>query len=289
MHTFTAHTRTHRISPGIKAESTVRVGCLVMAKKAKKQLASDISGILPLYYQVYYLLRKELLGHMHAYGKALPNEVDLSRRFRVARVTIRRALAKLEKEKLITRRRGRHGGTFPVEMTEKPKATASINGLQYQIPQDIEARHDVLSMETVTLPADLAERWGEKPKAKAVRIRRRLVLDDEPIAVVETFAPLKFKPLLKKAKLLRGMILTLLAKAVPSSADQVITVVRGDKDITKLLGVPANSHVVRVTMTVRDAQGEIIETLDGKYRLETFVHQLALFPVSNADTPWQAA
>jgi len=74
---------------------------------------------------------------------------------------------------------------------------------------------------------------------------------------------------------------------VPSSADQTITVVRGDREITKLLGVPAKSHVVRVTMTVRDEQGEIIETLDGKYRLESFVHQLALFPAGNPDTPWQ--
>lgn len=289
MHTFTARSHAHRIARGSRLKHVVRAGSVGMPKTAKKQLDSGVNGILPLYYQVYYLLRKELLGHVHPAGKALPNEVDLSRRFRVARVTIRRALAKLEKEKLITRRRGRHGGTFPVETTEKPRATASINGLQYQIPQNIDARHEVLSMETVPLPADLAERWGEKPKIKVLRIRRRLVLDDQPIAVVETFAPMKFKPLLKKAKLLRGMILTLLPKAVPSSADQVITVVRGDREITRLLGVAANALVVRITMTVRDAQGDIIETLDGKYRAETFVHQLALFPVGNADSPWQSA
>jgi len=202
MHTFTARHRNHRIARGSRLKQTIRVGSVGTPKKAKQQ-DSEINGILPLYYQVYYLLRKELLGQVHPYGKALPNEVDLSRRYRVARVTIRRALAKLEKEKLITRRRGRHGGTFPVETMEKPRATASINGLQYQIPKNIEARHEVLSMETVPLPADIAERWGEKPKIKVLRIRRRLVLDDQPIAVVETFAPMKFKALLKKAKLLR--------------------------------------------------------------------------------------
>lgn len=260
-----------------------------MAGKTRATLDPGSGGILPLYYQVYYLLRKELLAHVHPQGKALPNEVDLSRRFRVARVTIRRALAKLEQEKLIVRRRGRHGGTFPLELKEAPRASASISGLQYQIPQNIEARHEVLAVETVPMPADLAERWGEKTKGKVVRIRRRLVLGDEPTAVVETYAPLKYRALLLKAKLLRGMILTLLSRVVPSSADQTITVVRGERDITRLLGVPANSHVVRVTMTVRDAQGEVIETLDGKYRLESFVHQLALFPVASAEAPWKTA
>lgn len=260
-----------------------------MPGKPKRTLDSGFGGILPLYYQVYYLLRKELLGHVHPLGQALPNEVNLSRRFRVARVTIRRALAKLEREKLIVRRRGRHGGTFPVEIAETPRASASISGLQYQIPQNLEAKHEVLAVETVPMPADVAERWGETRKGKVVRIRRRLVLGDEPIAVVETYAALKYWPRLRKAKQLRGMILTLLARVVPSSADQTITVVTGERDITRLLGVPAQSPVVRVTMTVRDAQGQVIETLDGKYRLERFRHQLALFPAASPEAPWQMA
>src|SRR5580692_12016956 len=63
--------------------------------------------------QVYLLLRDRIAsGHLDD-GGALPGEQALAAEHSVSRVTVRRALAGLEREGLIDRRRG--SGTFVIE------------------------------------------------------------------------------------------------------------------------------------------------------------------------------
>ncbi len=58
------------------------------------------------YHQLYTLLVAALGDGLFTPGSALPTESELMERFRVSRNTVRRALARLEEEKRIVRRRG---------------------------------------------------------------------------------------------------------------------------------------------------------------------------------------
>src|SRR3954462_10330977 len=53
----------------------------------------------------YLILRDRILSNALAPGARLPTEVDLARFHQVSRVTVRRALAELARERLIERRR----------------------------------------------------------------------------------------------------------------------------------------------------------------------------------------
>ncbi|QJT11162.1 phosphonate metabolism transcriptional regulator PhnF [Oceanidesulfovibrio marinus] len=62
---------------------------------------------LPLWRQVHGILLKEIKGGVYRPGESLPSESSLSRRFRVARHTIRRALKSLQDEGVVCTKRGR--------------------------------------------------------------------------------------------------------------------------------------------------------------------------------------
>jgi len=69
------------------------------------------------YLQLYTLLARELaLGGLKP-NRPLPSEPELVDRYRVSRTTVRRALAQLEREGRIVRRRG--SGTFARGTKEK--------------------------------------------------------------------------------------------------------------------------------------------------------------------------
>ena len=63
---------------------------------------------VPLYHQIYLVLRDKIVTGMWPDGRRLPNEDDLSAQFGVSRITVRRALDDLSTEGLVQRRRGRH-------------------------------------------------------------------------------------------------------------------------------------------------------------------------------------
>src|ERR1700687_3544917 len=68
--------------------------------------------------QVYLVLRDRIAGGRLDGGGSLPAEQALAAEYGVSRVTIRRALAELEQEGLISRRRG--AGTFVLGAGAKP-------------------------------------------------------------------------------------------------------------------------------------------------------------------------
>lgn len=76
----------------------------------------DPNNPLPLYYQVYASLREQInLGEIRA-GEPLPPERQLAQDYGVSRITIIKALDKLEQDGLIERQQGR--GTFVMDLLE---------------------------------------------------------------------------------------------------------------------------------------------------------------------------
>jgi GntR family transcriptional regulator len=69
----------------------------------------------PLYLQVCELLTGQIANRTWQPNAALPNEVDLARELGVSPGTVRKALEKLEADRLVVRRQGR--GTFVVDQT----------------------------------------------------------------------------------------------------------------------------------------------------------------------------
>lgn len=64
-------------------------------------------GPIPLYHQLYQLLKRRILSGTLAYGAKLPTEAELAEGFGVSRVTAKRVMDLLVADDLIKRQRGR--------------------------------------------------------------------------------------------------------------------------------------------------------------------------------------
>ncbi len=65
---------------------------------------------IPRYYEIFDYLQKQLRRNQYLPGKRLPSEKEMGETFGVSRITVRSALAELERRGLVTRQRGR--GTY---------------------------------------------------------------------------------------------------------------------------------------------------------------------------------
>jgi DNA-binding FadR family transcriptional regulator len=70
-------------------------------------------GDRPLYHQLADLLRDQIRDGVYPAGLSLPSEVEITERYEVNRPTVRKAMAILREEGLITTRRGERSAVRP--------------------------------------------------------------------------------------------------------------------------------------------------------------------------------
>jgi len=113
-------------------------------------------------------LRRQLVLRVVAPADALPPERELARMFAVGRATVQRAIADLEAEGLVERRRGRTGGTFARETPGGQRGLGRILG---------EVRRNRALLEEA-----LAFRLDIEPSAAGLAARERKEVDVTRIA-----------------------------------------------------------------------------------------------------------
>src|SRR5580658_6024146 len=79
---------------------------------------------VPLYHQIYLLLRDEITSGQRPYGTLVPTEQELSRIYGVSRITTRRALDELAQNLLVARKR--RVGTRVIFKPPSPPIEASL-------------------------------------------------------------------------------------------------------------------------------------------------------------------
>src|SRR5436305_7531124 len=140
----------------------------------------------PAHAQIEEWLEGAIAGGRLAPGDRLPPERELAGRLRVSRMTLRQALASLERRGLLARRVGREGGTF----VDEPKLElAGLSALSDQLRGlGLAAGARVLSAhERAATPAERTalSPGGSEPRSqrRVYEIRRVRLADGEPIAL----------------------------------------------------------------------------------------------------------
>lgn len=134
----------------------------------------------PLYRQLARLVRSAIAEEVLPEGAALPAERDLAVDYGVSRITVRKALAELVEEGLLTRRRG--AGTVVARRIEKSFARIS------SFSEDMAARGRVPSSSWIARAAGLvtpgeAMQLGLSPGAPVLRFHRLRHADEAPMAL----------------------------------------------------------------------------------------------------------
>jgi GntR family transcriptional regulator len=233
---------------------------------------------VPLYHQVYLVLRQRLLDGTYPQGEPLPGEIDLTRAFSVSRITVRRALQELADEGLVARHAGR--GTFPTEGVER-QATISgnLSGLlENLLFMGLKTQVQLLDLQYGPPPAHIAARFaadGTLEVQRAVRVRSS---DGIPFSYLTTYVPAAIGRTFTAGELSSQPLLALLERAgiQVTSAEQTVAAAAADTAVADALGVPPGTALLKIVRLVRDERERLVECLEALYRPDRYTYRMEL-------------
>lgn len=233
--------------------------------------------------QVYLVLRDRIAGGRLDDQGTLPAEQALAAEYGVSRVTVRRALAELEREGLISRRRG--AGTFVLGAGgAKPIVTDFSDVLANLVAMGRETAVRLLAFGYREPPAAIARVLklvaGEQTQF-SVRVR---LIDGQPFSYLTTHVPERIGVTYSEAELAARPLLSLLERSGVriERATQDVTAVLASPDVAAALDVDVGSALLGMTRTVFAADGRGVEHLSALYRPDRYALRMEMVRTEDA-------
>jgi GntR family transcriptional regulator len=224
------------------------------------------------------LLRQHLVDvidqGMEPHSK-LPPERELATEFDVSRLTVRRALDRLEQEGLVYRVQG--SGTF----VAAPRITKSVELTSFS--EDMRSRglepgSQLLVSETVAAGARLGAKLQVSPAHEVLHFRRARTADGEPMCVEDSYLnPDRFPGLLQNIgnESLYRIMETDYGTRIEWAEQSIHASVLTQADAA-ILHAPAFSPAFFVTRTSFDAVDRPIEYAESTYRGDRYHYELRI-------------
>jgi GntR family transcriptional regulator len=235
--------------------------------------------------QVYLVLRDRIISGAADYGSRLPTENELAEFHGVSRVTVRRALGELERERLIERRRS--AGTRVIYRSSPAAITADISGVLANLAEmGRRTAVKLLSFDYVPAEGAVATALGAGRYELLQRSIRVRSVDGMPFSYLTTHVPEKVSVTFTKQELASRPLLELLERAgvKVGQARQRISAVLATRDVAEALDVRSGSPLVELVRVVYDRSGRGVEHLHALYRPDRYALEIDLVRTGAADT-----
>ena len=147
---------------------------------------------LPLYHQLYEILRGDILYGKWQPGDMLPPESELVERYEVSRTTVRQVLDMLVNEGLIYRQRGR--GTFVAHPTLEQGLMRIVSFTNDMRRRGFTPVTEILFSDLVPAPKEIAEALEIEPSEELARLDRLRLAEGEPMSIEESHLVHRYCP-----------------------------------------------------------------------------------------------
>jgi len=232
----------------------------------------------PLYFKLETVLRAAIETREYAQGENLPSERELGELYGVSRITVRKALEALEREGLVRRGRGRHGGTFVLDTSVKT-SRSSIGSLDRVVSKQKISRIKVIAFEVRPCDPETAAVLSLQPDEKILYVERLMFTPDGPAAYVRNFLPLHIGEKLRRGELRTTLLVNALTRRVGIKIDEVqdeIEAYLAESRIATMLNIRPGSPVLRVRRVFVATGGERVNLtvllIGSKYRMSATLH-----------------
>lgn len=228
-------------------------------------LAKKTNGI-PAYKRIQAEIRTGIeAGELRA-GNVVPSERELARIHDVSLMTARHALASLEREGLVERRRG--VGTF----VSAPKI--HFNKLMSYTEQmgsrGLASASKVLFMKVIDDEEEATARLSLPPRSRVLKIERlRQTAGGEPFAMETCYLSAEQFSNLQSAPLHKESLFSLLERDYHveiSYSDEEVDATATDSLTAELLGLPKRAPILRIRQVIYSTKGTVILYVQGLYR-----------------------
>ena len=226
--------------------------------------AKSRNGV-PAYQRIQGKIRKTIETGGLRPGDAVPSERELARIHDVSLMTARHALASLEHEGAVERRRG--VGTFVA--APKIHFNKLMSYTEQMGSRSLNACSKVLLAKIIDDEQDVNARLALTPKSKVVKIERLRHAGDEPFALETCYLSAAQFSGLVGAPLQRESLFATLERNYNIElgyADEEVDATAADQRTAELLGVPKREPLLRIRQVIYSTKGVVILYVIGMYR-----------------------
>jgi GntR family transcriptional regulator len=246
---------------------------------------------MPLYQQIFMILRNRIESGEIRPGERLPGEQELAADLGVSRITCKRALNELAECGLVIRQRGR--GTRVLDRATGSVVTASIDGwLENVSIMGESTRVAVLEFGYVPASIDVARALAVEPGTTVQRAVRVRYIEGRPMSYLVTHLPEDIGRRFTADDLGNTALLRLLEKAgvTVSEARQSISATLADPEMAAVLDIPSGSPLLDVRRVVLDQHGRPVESIRVCYRPDVYRLEMSMKRIrSEGGMVWSSA
>jgi GntR family transcriptional regulator len=245
---------------------------------------------LPLFLRVANELKERLAAGHYPIGIPLPGERALAEEFKVARVTIRSALQRLQEESLVTRLRG--VGTMPVkEVSSLPHTKLQTGLLESIISFGQRSRTRLVYYGYERASEHVAQALQLPADTRILKIIRVRSVKRVPFQYTEVYLPEDVAGHISRADLSDAPVLSLIEKAgIPfARAEQELKAVHLQENEAVLLNVDSNTPVLQVRRVVFDGNDRPIQYLIGHYSSSHYQYMMSMNRTGGNTKVWITA
>ncbi len=221
----------------------------------------------PVYKKIQNTIRKRIEAAQLTPGDAVPSERELAKTHEVSLMTARHALAGLEREGIVERRRG--AGTFVA--LPKIHFNKLMSYTEHMSSRGLVPRSRVLLAKVIEHEQEVAARLGLPATSHLVKIERLRLTGEEPFALETCYLPAADFSGLVAAPLGRSSLFAALEhdyRVELAYADEEVDATAADADIAELLAVPNGASVLRIRQVIYSTKGKATIYGVGFYRSE---------------------
>lgn len=227
---------------------------------------------VPIYHQLYKMLRERIIRKEWRPGDMLPTENELIEKHGVSRSTVRQALDQLVSEDLIYRERGR--GTFVAHPSIEQTLTRIISFTEDMQQRGMEPHTEVLSSSVIPAPEDIAKRLKIKPGEELARLERLRLADGDPMSIEESYLVHRYCPGVldddySKTPLRRALEKRYGIRLV--QAKQTIRAVNAKPKIAEKLGIQVDGAVLMIERVSYSSEMVPVEFIRFHHRGDRYI------------------
>ncbi len=202
---------------------------------------------LPIYHQLYQILRHNIARGGWRPGDMLPSESELIEQYRVSRITVRQALELLVNDGLIYRQRGR--GTFVAHPTVEQGMTRIINFTEDMRQRGFQAGTEILSSGLAPAAPEIAEKLQVEPGEELACLERLRLADGEPMSIEESYLVHRLCPDVLRDDYTQNSLRAAIERDYGlhlTRAKQVIRAISVSGELAQKLSIPPNSALLYI-------------------------------------------
>ena len=227
-----------------------------------------MATLLPVYYQIKNKIQEWIVTKEYSPGERLPSENELAKIFEVSRLTVRQAIALLDQEKLVFRKRGE--GTFVTQDSQLIDSlglefSGFMDDLFYQVSKSITKSVEIDQVSA----SKIVQKKLEITDDTVYRVRRVRELNNYLFAYTVNYLPNDIGSQISQEMLLKESMLKILEEKLGYDFDEAFQTIEAsfsDQEVSSRLEVPSGSPILYVERVMYDVNQQPIEYVQSSYR-----------------------